>query len=255
MHHLSLYSIFDWFYKSVIDVDILSSDQGLFLSESDKGRNSWSKVPWIFFFFPSSKVSTAYQRTLSTGFCLHSLNDNSTVPWLLFLAVILGEVLEDSRSKGCWTETTQFRRILYSTLSSLSLSFPVSLSVSAFNPSVSFSDSCLFHILVFVFNLTWRCAHQCLLELSYRLTEIFRTTAFLLLKVFWKTVLNGFGLRLALSSGIFRADSFYFIFRSSGEPAELLKYRGVNNSFILGAYSHIVLLFSLNIWIEYKWEC
>lgn len=195
MHHLSLYSIFDWFYKSVIDVDILSSDQGLFLSESDKGRNSWSKVPWIFFFFPSSKVSTAYQRTLSTGFCLHSLNDNSTVPWLLFLAVILGEVLEDSRSKGCWTETTQFRRILYSTLSSLSLSFPVSLSVSAFNPSVSFSDSCLFHILVFVFNLTWRCAHQCLLELSGKTYRDIQNNSFLVAKSLLKDCAKGFWIK------------------------------------------------------------
>lgn len=148
-----------------------------------------------FFFFPSSKVSTTYQRTLSTGFCLHSLNDNSTVPWLLFLAVILGEVLEDSRSKGCWTETTQFRRILYSTLSSLFLSFPVSLSVSAFNPSVSFSDSCLFHILVFVFNLTWRCAHQCLLELSGKTYRDIQNNSFLVAKSLLKDCAKWFWIK------------------------------------------------------------
>lgn len=130
-----------------------------------------------------SKVSTTYQRTLSAGLWLHILNCNETLPWLSFSVVSLGEVLQDSRSKGCWTETTQYQGILYSTHRSFPLFLRLSVGICpcllplclflllllSFWHFTSLS-SCLyfslFPFLVSMFNLRGRSAHECLLEVS-----------------------------------------------------------------------------------------
>ena len=70
---------------------------------------------WLRLVFSSvSNVSSTYQRSLPAGLCVHTLNPNRTLPWISFCVVSLAEVLQDTRSKACWTETTQNLRILYS---------------------------------------------------------------------------------------------------------------------------------------------
>lgn len=200
---LSLHLIFYIYFSEavlVIVIDVLLLHQAFFC-EFDKWRNSWSKVPWISFFLGVKSVKHISKNSVSRFISSHfKLQWNSTFTFIFCCQLAWSPRRQPIKRLLNWnypiSKNSLFNSQVFPSLS-LSLCLPVCvcllllclflLLLMSFWHFTSLS-SCLYHLLFPLWSLclTWEEGLLMNVRVKWKDWVIFRTTAFLLLKVLWK---------------------------------------------------------------------